>query len=190
MSLPPKPTTIEPPKISSSIINNVPHIENNVIVKPNLVTLKERSKTMPEVIIADGSMQITKEPKLPPGLFYLTRENSEILHHNFPDTAKHIQADAARMTVITTSGKTASRAATPTFSKSVEDETNPEFMDWLEKLKNNEKLKSKFLSQMGISKPASVPSECIEISDSDEEGMLFCCGIFVTCFNFVMFQLK
>lgn len=73
MSSPSKPTTIEPPKISSSTINELPHLENNVLRKPNL-TLKERPKTMPEVIIADGSMQITKEPKLPSGLFYLTRE--------------------------------------------------------------------------------------------------------------------
>lgn len=179
MSSSPKPKIIEPSKIISAVkhcnINNVPHVENNIVkAKPNLVTLKESPKTMPEVIIADGSMQITKEPKLPSGLFYLTLENSEILHYNFPDTAKVSQADGARMTVITTSSKTVSRAATPTFSKSVEDETNPEFMDWLEKLKNNEKLKSKFLSQMGISKPASVPSEYIEISDSDEEGILFC----------------
>lgn len=83
------------------------------------------------------------------------------------------------MTVITTSNKTISKAPSSTFSWPVEDETNPEFIDWLEKLKNNEKLKSKFLSQMGISKPAPVPSEYIEISDSDEEGMLFCYGIFV-----------
>lgn len=85
MPSPPKPKIIEPSKIISSVaqcnINNVPHIENNVIVKPNLVTLKESPKTMPEVIIADGSMQITKEPKLPSGLFYLTLENSKILHY-------------------------------------------------------------------------------------------------------------
>ncbi|XP_066246616.1 uncharacterized protein [Euwallacea similis] len=115
---------------------------------------KPRAKTLPAVIVADVSMQITKEPS------------------NERTNSKEIVAESSlvRTSVITSSSNDRSSSSEESIKKTVEDENTPEFLVWLEKLKKNEELKSKFLTQMGvIKKEASSPGDCIEIIDSDDE---------------------
>lgn len=92
---------------------------------------------------------------------------------------------AAPQMSVTTNSKT------PTFEELTKqelekeyEENNSEFLVWLEKLKKNKKLKSKFLSQMGIIKkeePAA-DSDCIEIVDSDEGTKYFPQKFFINIF--------
>uniref|UniRef100_A0AAR5QDU1 EF-hand domain-containing protein n=1 Tax=Dendroctonus ponderosae TaxID=77166 RepID=A0AAR5QDU1_DENPD len=110
--------------------------------------VKEKPKTLPAVIVADNSMQITKEPTKPQKELTVNqdrRESPKCDHHLAEPTKEKLEKD--------------------------HEENNSEFFVWLEKLKKNKKLKSKFLSQMGIIKKEEpvADSDCIEIVDSDED---------------------
>ncbi|XP_066140350.1 uncharacterized protein [Euwallacea fornicatus] len=115
---------------------------------------KPRTKTLPAVIVADISMQITKEPS--------------VERTNCKETVA--ESSLVRTSVITSSSSERSSSSEENFKKSVEDETTPEFVVWLEILKKDEELKSKFLTHMGvIKKEASSHGDYIEIIDSDDE---------------------
>lgn len=89
------------------------------------------------------------------------------------------------MTVITSSTGNAS-SPDENLKQAVDkdqDENDSEFLVWLEKVKNNTKLKSKFLTQMGIIKQEQYLNDCIEIIDSDEGTTLIAFHCFLVMYN-------
>lgn len=103
----------------------------------------------PAVIVEDNSMEITKET-----------------------TNKPLKNSPSITTILRTTGDRISSSPEIEFTNGKEkgqDENNTEFLVWMEKLKKDENLKSKFLTQMGILKRPIKQESTIEIMDSDEE---------------------
>ncbi|KAF7281507.1 hypothetical protein GWI33_004588 [Rhynchophorus ferrugineus] len=111
-----------------------------------------KKTSIPAVIVADNSMEITKEP-------------NESVRENF-----RIQLAKDKSPTPETKIKKVEHV----FNKDPE-ENSTELSKWLEKLKSDEKLKNEFLSKMGINKESEPDKEkynddTIEIVDSDDEN--------------------
>lgn len=125
----------------------------------------EVQKSIPvAVIVADNSMQITKE--------------TAVESDNQQSRAPTERSDPRKSTQSNSNDDNS--ISDEVFEAALEqelEENSPEFLVWLEKLKKNEKLKSTFLKQMGIVKKEERPftehvGETIEIMDSDEEDLV------------------